>query len=67
MISGLFGIMEWTKIPSNNLEQIKADIVRKYEQLTPISKKNYKEAVKWLPGGETRNISHFYPYPFYPL
>lgn len=49
----------------NDLEKVKADIVAKYEKLTPTSKKHFKEAQKWLPGGGTRNIAYFYPYPFF--
>ncbi|NHK30066.1 MAG: aminotransferase class III-fold pyridoxal phosphate-dependent enzyme [Asgard group archaeon] len=50
---------------SKDVEQVKADIVAKYEKLTPTSKKHFEEAKKWLPGGGTRNIAYFYPYPFF--
>ncbi|MCG3220092.1 MAG: aminotransferase class III-fold pyridoxal phosphate-dependent enzyme, partial [Candidatus Heimdallarchaeota archaeon] len=48
-----------------DLEKIKEDIVVKYKDKTPSSKKHFEEAKKWLPGGGTRNVSHFYPYPFF--
>ena len=50
---------------SQDVEQVKADIVKQYEEMTPKSKELFDEAVKWLPGGGTRNITYFYPYPFY--
>ncbi len=50
---------------SQDVEQVKADIIKQYEEMTPKSKELFDEAVKWLPGGGTRNITHFYPYPFY--
>ena len=50
---------------SENLEQIKADIVEKYKAMTPKSQELFEESKKWLPGGGTRNITYFYPYPFY--
>ena len=48
-----------------DLEKVKADIITKYEAMTPKSKKHFEEAKKWLPGGGTRNIAYFYPYPFF--
>lgn len=48
-----------------DLDQVKADIIAEYEKLTPTSKKHFEEAQKWLPGGGTRNIAYFYPYPFF--
>jgi len=48
-----------------NLEKLKSDIVQKYESKTPTSKKHFEEAKKWLPGGGTRNIAYFFPYPFF--
>ena len=50
---------------SKNLEQVKNEIIAKYEAKTPSSKKHFNKAQKWLPGGGTRNIAYFYPYPFY--
>ncbi len=50
---------------SKNVEQVKADIISQYEKMTPKSKKMFEESIKWLPGGGTRNITYFYPYPFY--
>ena len=50
---------------SMDLEKIKNDIIKKYEAKTLTSKKHFELAQKWLPGGGTRNIAYFYPYPFY--
>ncbi|HUT80236.1 MAG TPA: aminotransferase class III-fold pyridoxal phosphate-dependent enzyme [Candidatus Bathyarchaeia archaeon] len=50
---------------SKDIEQVKAEIVEKYKKMTPKSGKMFTEAQKYLPGGETRNITYFYPYPFY--
>ena len=33
--------------------------------MTPTSRELFEEAQKWLPGGGTRNITYYYPYPFY--
>ncbi len=49
----------------NELEKIKADIVSQYKAMTPTSAKHFEEAQKWLPGGGTRNVAHYYPYPFF--
>jgi len=48
-----------------DLEQIKAEIVEQYRKMTPKSRQLFEEAQKWLPGGGTRNITYYYPYPFY--
>ena len=50
---------------SSNLSDTKTEIVEKYITMTPKSKELYEESKKWLPGGGTRNITYFYPYPFY--
>ena len=50
---------------SKDLEKVKADIIAQYEKMTPKSKKHFEEAQKWSPGGGTRNIAYFPPYPFY--
>ncbi|MHA1668258.1 MAG: aspartate aminotransferase family protein [Candidatus Heimdallarchaeaceae archaeon] len=50
---------------SRSLNQIKEEIVQKYEEMRPKSKELFNKAKKYLPGGGTRNITYFYPYPFY--
>ncbi|MHA2309707.1 MAG: aspartate aminotransferase family protein, partial [Candidatus Heimdallarchaeaceae archaeon] len=50
---------------TQDLEKTKEDIVVKYKEKTPSSEKHFEEAKKWLPGGGTRNVAHFYPYPFF--
>ena len=49
----------------DQVERIKKEIVTKYESKTPTSKKHFEEAKNYLPGGGTRNVAHFYPYPFF--
>jgi glutamate-1-semialdehyde 2,1-aminomutase len=53
------------EMPLKNVDQVKADILKAYKKMTPKSKKLFEEAGKWLPGGGTRNIAYFYPYPFF--
>ncbi|NPD87343.1 MAG: aminotransferase class III-fold pyridoxal phosphate-dependent enzyme [Asgard group archaeon] len=48
-----------------DLENIKSNIINEYKNKTQGSKKHFEEAQKWLPGGGTRNVAHFYPYPFF--
>ncbi|MHA1736977.1 MAG: aminotransferase class III-fold pyridoxal phosphate-dependent enzyme [Candidatus Heimdallarchaeota archaeon] len=48
-----------------DVENVKADIIAKYEAMTPKSKKHFEESIKWLPGGGTRNIAYYFPYPFF--
>ncbi|MGC9779734.1 MAG: aminotransferase class III-fold pyridoxal phosphate-dependent enzyme [Candidatus Heimdallarchaeota archaeon] len=50
---------------SKNLEKVKQDIISQYEARTPKSKEHFEKAQKWLPGGGTRNIAYFPPYPFF--
>ncbi len=50
---------------SKNIEKIKTEIIDQYKKRTPKSRELFQEAQKWLPGGGTRNITYFYPYPFY--
>ncbi|MCG3215438.1 MAG: aminotransferase class III-fold pyridoxal phosphate-dependent enzyme [Candidatus Heimdallarchaeota archaeon] len=47
------------------IEKVKADIIEKYKNKTSTSEKHFEEAKKWLPGGGTRNVAYFYPYPFF--
>ncbi|MHA1125324.1 MAG: aminotransferase class III-fold pyridoxal phosphate-dependent enzyme [Candidatus Heimdallarchaeota archaeon] len=48
-----------------DLEEVKKNILEQYEAKTPTSKKHFDLSQEWLPGGGTRNIAYFYPYPFY--
>ena len=50
---------------SQDLEKIKKDIIKQFEAKTPKSKQHFEKAQKWLPGGGTRNIAYYYPYPFF--
>jgi len=52
-------------LASKDLEKIKSEIIKQYEAKTPNSKKHFELSQNWLPGGGTRNIAYFYPYPFY--
>lgn len=49
------------------VERLKEKIVEQYKAKTPTSAKYFEEAQKWLPGGGTRNIAHYYPYPFFAI
>ena len=49
----------------NEVEKVKKEILELYESKTSKSKEHFRKAQKWLPGGGTRNIAHFYPYPFF--
>jgi glutamate-1-semialdehyde 2,1-aminomutase len=48
-----------------DLENLKNNIINEYKNKTPTSKIHFEEAQKWLPGGGTRNVAHFFPYPFF--
>lgn len=50
---------------AKKLENLKENIISEYQKKTPTSKKHFEEAQKWLPGGGTRNVAYFYPYPFF--
>ncbi|NHJ46967.1 MAG: aminotransferase class III-fold pyridoxal phosphate-dependent enzyme [Asgard group archaeon] len=57
--------LDSTEIPLKDVDEVKKDIIALYKKMTPTSKKHFEEAQKWLPGGGTRNIAYFYPYPFF--
>ncbi|MCO6009886.1 aspartate aminotransferase family protein [Actinoallomurus purpureus] len=40
-------------------------VLDRYVSRTPTSSKLHEEAKKWLPGGDTRTINHFSPYPVF--
>ena len=42
---------------------IAKDILNRYQAGTPGSKAHLEEAAKWLPGGDTRRVSFYPPYP----
>ncbi|MHA2357250.1 MAG: aspartate aminotransferase family protein, partial [Candidatus Heimdallarchaeaceae archaeon] len=48
-----------------DLENLKNNIISSYQEKTPNSKMHFDEAQKWLPGGGTRNVAYFFPYPFF--
>ncbi len=50
---------------SRNSEKVKSDIIKEFEKRNPKSKKLFEKALKYLPGGGTRNIAYFPPYPFF--
>ncbi|NPE08928.1 MAG: aminotransferase class III-fold pyridoxal phosphate-dependent enzyme [Asgard group archaeon] len=50
---------------SRNSEEVKKDIIKEFEKRNPKSKKLFEKALKYLPGGGTRNIAYFPPYPFF--
>ncbi len=46
-------------------EKVKQQIVKDYMARTEKSRHVFERAVKCLPGGDTRALAHFEPYPFY--
>jgi len=48
---------------SRNSEEVKKEIIKEFEKRNPKSKKLFEKALKYLPGGGTRNIAYFPPYP----
>lgn len=49
----------------DNVEQIKSKIMKEYQNKTQKSAKLFQEGAKYFPGGGTRNVANFIPYPFY--
>lgn len=48
-----------------DLHPVAQDVMDRYIQKTPGSKRRAQEAQKWLPGGDTRRASYYEPYPPY--
>jgi glutamate-1-semialdehyde 2,1-aminomutase len=48
---------------ASSSEHIKKDILLKYRQRNKMSKKHYDKARQFLPGGDTRNVCFYHPYP----
>lgn len=47
------------------LEKIKKDILERYKQRTKKSKEHNEKAKQFMPGGDTRSIAYYPPYPFF--
>jgi glutamate-1-semialdehyde 2,1-aminomutase len=52
-------------MPSQEVEEIKQDIWQRYLERTRKSKELTEKAQKFLPGGDTRSIAFYTPYPFF--
>jgi glutamate-1-semialdehyde 2,1-aminomutase len=52
---------------SPKAEKTKQDILERYLARTPLSKELNEKAAKYIPGGDTRGLSFYRPYPFYAL
>lgn len=50
---------------SQEAEKIKKEILEKYQVRTQKSLELRKKAVEFLPGGDTRSVAYFAPYPFF--
>lgn len=50
---------------SRNSEKVKNDIKKQFEARTPKSKILFEKSLKYMPGGGTRNIAYYPPYPFF--
>lgn len=46
-------------------EQIEKQVADAYKEKFPVSKKHHEELVKYIPGGATRSLSYFKPYPIH--
>ncbi len=46
-------------------EKVKQQIIKQYMEKTEKSRYIFERAIKCLPGGDTRALAHFDPYPFY--
>jgi len=46
-------------------EKIKQDILQRYMQRTPKSQAHNEKAKQFMPGGDTRSIAYYAPYPFF--
>ena len=50
---------------SPEVEKIKEDILQRYMQRTKKSKAHNEKAKQFMPGGDTRSIAFYTPYPFF--
>lgn len=50
---------------SSETEKIKQDILERYQQRTKKSLELRQQAIQVLPGGDTRSVAYFPPYPFF--
>ena len=50
---------------STQAEKIKQDILERYQQRTKKSLELRQQALKALPGGDTRSVAYYPPYPFF--
>ncbi len=50
---------------SLEVEKIKEDILHRYMQRTQESKAHNQKARQFMPGGDTRSIAYYSPYPFF--
>src|SRR3989339_1019803 len=45
--------------------RIRKEIEKRYHERTPRSRNLFRRAQKYLPGGDTRSVTYFDPYPVY--
>lgn len=50
---------------SQAAQKVKQDILSQYQERTAASRELRKKAAQFLPGGDTRSMAYFSPYPFY--
>jgi len=50
---------------SSEAEKIKQDILKRYQQRTKKSWELRQQAIQVLPGGDTRSVAYYPPYPFF--
>ncbi len=46
-------------------EQIEKKIADAYREKFPVSKKHHEELINYIPGGATRSLSYFKPFPIH--
>jgi glutamate-1-semialdehyde 2,1-aminomutase len=50
---------------SDSHSQESREIIERYRARTRVSAQLHEEAKRWLPGGDTRTINHYTPYPIF--
>ncbi|KAL3487245.1 pyridoxal phosphate-dependent transferase [Aspergillus germanicus] len=55
--------MELTLKSADKLDALYDSVTQSYVANNPKSQANHQEALKYLPGGNTRSVLHYYPFP----
>lgn len=57
--------MDQTLTPRHSADENLSDIVAQYRSVTPLSERAHLQAMAVMPGGQTRTITHYAPYPVF--